>query len=83
MPAVSTTTETSLHGHGNPPGSSLRWPRRAELIVILFALLVFLPSLFSPPHLMDDEDAARAQISRNMIQSGDWVTPRLNGVRYF
>lgn len=56
---------------------------RAELIVLLFALLVFLPSLFSPPHLMDDEDAARAQISRNMIQSGDWVTPRLNGVRYF
>jgi len=57
--------------------------RRARLMVILFALLVFLPSLFSPPHLMDDEDAARAQISRNMIQTHDWITPRLDGVRYF
>lgn len=51
--------------------------------VLLFALLVFLPSLLAPPHLMDDEDAARAQISRNMLQSGDWITPRLNGIRYF
>jgi len=57
--------------------------RRSELAVVLFALLVFLPSLFSPPHLMDDEDAARAQISRNMIHSGDWVTPRLDDIRYF
>jgi Dolichyl-phosphate-mannose-protein mannosyltransferase len=51
--------------------------------VLLFALLVFLPSLLAPPHLMDDEDAARAQISRNMLESGDWITPRLNGIRYF
>ena len=57
--------------------------RHTEWIVVVFALLVFLPSLFRSPHLMDDEDAARAQISRNMIQSGDWVTPRLDGVRYF
>ena len=31
---------------------------------------------------MDDADAVLAQIARNMLDSGDWVTARLNGVSY-
>lgn len=31
---------------------------------------------------MDDVDAVQAQIARNMITSGDWVTARLDGVVY-
>ena len=31
---------------------------------------------------MDDVDAVQAQIARNMLQSGDWVTARLDGVKY-
>jgi 4-amino-4-deoxy-L-arabinose transferase-like glycosyltransferase len=31
---------------------------------------------------MDDVDAVQAQIARNMLQSGDWVTARLNGIAY-
>jgi 4-amino-4-deoxy-L-arabinose transferase-like glycosyltransferase len=31
---------------------------------------------------MDDVDAVQAQISRNMLQSGDWVIARLDGVPY-
>lgn len=31
---------------------------------------------------MDDVDAVQAQIARNMLQSGNWVTARLNGVAY-
>lgn len=31
---------------------------------------------------MDDVDAAQAQIARNMLESGDWVTARLDGVAY-
>ncbi len=31
---------------------------------------------------MDDVDAVQAQIARNMLESGDWVTARLNGVPY-
>ncbi len=31
---------------------------------------------------MDDVDAVQAQIARNMLQSGDWVTARLDGVPY-
>lgn len=36
----------------------------------------------SPPALMDDVDAVQAQIARNMLESGDWVTARLNGIAY-
>ncbi len=31
---------------------------------------------------MDDVDAVQAQIARNMVQSGDWVTAHLDGVPY-
>lgn len=38
--------------------------------------------MISPPSLMDDVDAVQAQISRNMLTSGDWVTARLDGIAY-
>jgi 4-amino-4-deoxy-L-arabinose transferase-like glycosyltransferase len=31
---------------------------------------------------MDDVDAVQAQIARNMLESGDWVSAQLNGVKY-
>lgn len=31
---------------------------------------------------MDDVDAVQAQIARNMLETGDWITARLNGVPY-
>jgi len=52
------------------------------LIVVLAASLIFLGSIWSPPSLMDDVDAVQAQIARTMLESGDWVTARLNGVAY-
>src|SRR5579872_3536115 len=56
--------------------------RRYELIVVLFAAAVLLACIFSPPSLMDDVDSVQAQIARNMLNSGDWVTARLDGVAY-
>ena len=56
--------------------------RLYELIVILVAALIFGAGATSPPSLMDDVDAVQAQIARNMLESGDWVTARLNGVAY-
>jgi 4-amino-4-deoxy-L-arabinose transferase-like glycosyltransferase len=49
---------------------------------VLFAAAVYLGCIFSPPSLMDDVDAVQAQIARNMLTSGDWVTARLDGVAY-
>src|SRR5688572_7518702 len=56
--------------------------RRQELIVVLFAASIYLIACLSPPSLMDDVDAVQAQIARNMLESGDWVTARLNGIAY-
>src|SRR5580700_3902309 len=55
---------------------------RPDWIVLAAASLVFLISIGSPPHLMDDVDAVQAQAARNMLSSGDWVTARLDGVAY-
>jgi 4-amino-4-deoxy-L-arabinose transferase-like glycosyltransferase len=56
--------------------------RHYEWIVVLFAAIIFLSGIISPPSLMDDVDASQALIARNMLQSGDWVTARLDGVAF-
>ena len=38
--------------------------------------------MVSPPSLMDDVDAVQAQIARNMLTSGDWVTAHIDGIAY-
>ena len=53
-----------------------------QWIVILVAAAIYLPGLVSPPHLMDDVDAAEALQAKNMLQSGDWLTQHLNGTPY-
>ena len=53
-----------------------------QLIVLLVAALIYIGCIISPPALMDDVDAVQAQIARNMLESGDWVTARLNGIAY-
>ena len=50
---------------------------------VALAGLVFVGTMFAPPHLMDDVDAVQAQIAQNMLSSGDWVTARLNGIADF
>src|SRR6202521_2859823 len=63
------------------PGES-RKRRRYRLIVLPAPPAVFLGCIVSPPSLMDDVDAVQAQIARNMVDSGDWVTARLDGIAY-
>ena len=50
------------------------------LLVTLFSAAIYLGCIVSPPSLMDDTDAAMAQTARAMLATGDWVTPRLNGI---
>src|SRR4029078_6919984 len=56
--------------------------RRYDVIVFLFPAAIYLVAWISPPPLIDDVDAVQAQIARNMLDSGDWVTARLNGIPY-
>ncbi len=46
------------------------------------AAAVYAGCMLSPPSLMDDVDAVQAQIARNMLASGDFVTARLDGIPY-
>src|ERR1700686_3995742 len=52
------------------------------LIVCMIAGAIYLGCVISPPSLMDDVDAVQAQIARNMLTSGDFVTARLDGIPY-
>jgi len=55
---------------------------RVCLTVLLVSGVIYLGCIVSPPSLMDDVDAVQAQIARNMLTSGDWVTARLDGIPY-
>ena len=59
-------------------------PRRLllYLAVLVISGIVYLGCSVSPPSLMDDVDAVQGQIARNMLDSGDWVTARLDGIAY-
>jgi 4-amino-4-deoxy-L-arabinose transferase-like glycosyltransferase len=41
----------------------------------------FLP--LERPHLFDPDEGRYAEIPREMVASGDWVTPRLDAIKYF
>ena len=51
--------------------------------MIAVASAVFLGTVTSPPSLLDDVDAVYARIARTMLESGDWITAKLNRVPYF
>lgn len=65
------------------PADSLIYPRtRVHLaILLLFWLAAYGSALFRPA-LLDDADSVHAEAAREMVLSHDWVTLRVNGVRY-
>jgi len=48
----------------------------------LFFAVLYLLTLFQLP-LFSPDETRYAQVAREMIQSGDWVVPQLNGLDYF
>lgn len=58
------------------PSTKVVW----ALLTAIFAAVI-LASLFTPP-LLDDVDASHAQAAQHMAESGDWVTLKVNGLRY-
>ena len=64
------------------PHGSVAFSRRTVLTLLCSLWLVlFFVSLFSPP-VLDDADGTHANAARQMLLSGDWVTLRVNNVRY-
>src|ERR1700722_9162787 len=76
MTATASTELAKLFGRCIPS-------RPTRLLTLLGALwlVLFFASLFSPP-VLDDADGTHANAARQMVLSGDWVTLRVNNVRY-
>jgi 4-amino-4-deoxy-L-arabinose transferase-like glycosyltransferase len=71
------TTDTNTHHRPQQAPSTLAvW----LLLAAIFAAVQF-ASLFSPP-LLDDVDAAHAEAAQHMVDSGDFITSKIDGIRY-
>ena len=76
MNAISTPTiSEQLNCAPKPLRAASYWS-----LLIVFAAVYF-AAMFSPP-LLDDADSTHAEAGREMFVSGDYVTLRVNGVRY-
>ena len=62
-----------------PPSAKHRRTYLLWILGLWFA--IFFASLITPP-LLDDSDATHAQAAQSMLQTGDWVTLHVDGVRY-
>ncbi len=56
--------------------------RRYGLLVLLLIAALYIVPLGARPMFVPDE-SRYAEVPREMIASGDWVSPHLNGLRYF
>src|SRR5580698_7762552 len=66
----------------NQRTNSTRW-RPASLVMIFAAWAALqIGGLFSPG-LLDDVDSVYIQIAREMLQRHDFVTPTIDGIRFF
>ena len=57
-----------------------KWLLRSGLLAV--GLLIWFSNL-DYRKLIKPDEGRYAEISREMAMSGDWVTPRLNGIKYF
>src|SRR4029079_806446 len=55
---------------------------RVALVFLLIAALAVALDNFDRP-LANPDEGRYSEISREMAESGDWITPRLNGLQYF
>lgn len=56
-----------------------RWLSLATLAALW--AITYLPRLTAPP-IFDDSDGMYAEVPREMLLRGDWITPYANGLRY-
>lgn len=57
-------------------------PLRAGLVLLALALVVWFANL-DARRLIKSDEGRYAEIAREMAVGGDWITPRLNDIKYF
>ena len=55
---------------------------RSNLIIIIAAALIWF-AMLGYRDLLDPDEGRYAEVSREMQVSGDWITPRENGIKFF
>lgn len=58
-------------------------PSKSLLLALLAALVLVWFGTLDYRHLVRPDEGRYAEIPREMAASGDWLTPRLNGLKYF
>jgi 4-amino-4-deoxy-L-arabinose transferase len=56
--------------------------KKSGLIVISFFLLLYILPLGVRPMIVPDE-TRYAEMGREMVETGNWIVPRIDGLRYF
>jgi 4-amino-4-deoxy-L-arabinose transferase-like glycosyltransferase len=64
------------------PRSHPTWNPRSVCLIVLAWLVLHIGGLFTPG-LLDDVDSVYLQIAREMLQRHDYVTPTVDGIRFF
>jgi 4-amino-4-deoxy-L-arabinose transferase-like glycosyltransferase len=72
----------ATHKPAPPSTPARRWSLRSVAILFLAWFILQIGGLFSPG-LLDDVDSIYIEIAREMLHRHDYVTPFVNGVRFF
>src|SRR5512139_1378602 len=74
---------TSLHNDTRTGAAPSEGPRLRDAIVLALVIGLFFALFLGSRPLSVPDEGRYVEIPREMVVSGDWLTPRLNGVKYF
>ncbi|MGH9822208.1 MAG: ArnT family glycosyltransferase [Blastocatellia bacterium] len=56
---------------------------RPWVLLAVLGIAIFVGAAKAPPALLDDADSAHAEVAREMALTDDWVTLKMDGLKYY